>query len=86
MRQFIRKLLGREEAKKPEQPKETSFDDITAWMVGEADAETRDAIARELDDPASTTSRHLAWQADPNKHRRGKGDASPDAGTSGRSR
>jgi prepilin-type processing-associated H-X9-DG protein len=45
-----------------------TFDDITAWMVGEADAETRDAIARELDDPASTTSRHLAWQADPYKH------------------
>ena len=43
--------------------KHITFDDVTAWMAGEADEETRQAIARELEDPASPTSRHLAWQA-----------------------
>ena len=36
--------------------KHITFDDVTAWMAGEADEETRQAIARELEDPTSPTA------------------------------
>jgi hypothetical protein len=78
VRRFFRKLLGRDKAgPSAEQPRAITLDDITAWMAGEADEATRAAIARELDDPDSRTSRYLAWQADPRKHERQGGESPP---------
>jgi hypothetical protein len=50
---------------------EISFDDVTAWMAGEAKEEKRLAIAADLRRPDSQVRAHLDWVADPNKHQPG---------------
>lgn len=50
--------------------KRITFKDISDWMACMADEQTRSAIEEELARPDSSTSRHLAWIADPDKHDR----------------
>ena len=51
-----------------------TFNDITAWMIGEADEVTRAAIRDELSRTDSASNRHLAWMSDPTRRETGELD------------